>query len=38
MPECACLNKQESEYVSGPEYAKILNMAGFSTCEGYTTF
>ena len=31
-----CLNKQDSEYASGPKYAKILNMAGLSICEGYT--
>ena len=24
-----CLNKQDSEYVSGPKYAKLLNMAKF---------
>ena len=31
MSECGwmCLNKQYSEYASGPKYAKILNMAGF---------
>ena len=26
-----CLYKQDSEYAWGPKYAKILNMAGFST-------
>ena len=31
-----CLNKQDSEYASGPKYAKILNMTGFSICERYT--
>ena len=35
MPEL-CLNKQGSEYTSGPNHAKILNMAGFSICERYT--
>ena len=24
-----CLNKQDSEYASGPKYAKILNVAKF---------
>ena len=43
MPEYTwmCLNKQDSEYASGPKYAKyakILNMAGFSICERYTAF
>ena len=33
-----CLYKQDSEYASGPKYAKILNMAGFSICERYTAF
>ena len=33
-----CLYKQDSEYTSGPKYAKILNMAGFSICESYTAF
>ena len=27
------LYKQDSEYASGPKYAKILNMAGFSISE-----
>ena len=31
-----CLNKKDSEYASGPKYAKILNMTGFSICERYT--
>ena len=29
-----CLNKQYSEYASGPKYAKILNMAKFWTWQG----
>ena len=33
-----CLHKQDSEYVSVPKYAKILNMAGFAMCERYTAF
>ena len=33
-----CLYKQDSEYASGPKYAKILNMAGFSVCDRYTAF
>ena len=33
-----CLNKQDSEYASGPNNAKILIMAGFSICERYTAF
>ena len=41
MPEYVsmCLNKQDSEYASGPkicqsfEYGKIQNMTGFSICE-----
>ena len=32
------LYKQDSEYASGPKYAKILNMAGLSICEYYTAF
>ena len=34
MPEYAwiCLYKQDSKYVSGPGYAKILNMAKFWLC------
>ena len=32
------LDKQDSEYASGPKYAKILNMARFSICERYTAF
>ena len=37
MPEYAWiyLNKQDSEYASGPKYAKILNMAKFWIWEGY---
>ena len=46
MPEYAwmCLNKQDSDYVSRPKYAKILNIpkfwiwTGFSICELYTAF
>ena len=46
MPEYAwmCLDKQDSEYASGPKYAKIVNMAkfwiwhGFSIWERYTAF
>ena len=46
MPEYAwmCLNKQDSEYPSGPKYEqtskydKVLNMEGFSICECYTVF
>ena len=30
-----CLNKQDSEYASGPKYGKILDMAGFSICSEY---
>ena len=34
-----CLYKQDSEYAWGPKYAKILNMAGFSTiCQRYRAF
>ena len=33
-----CLNKQDSEYPSGPKYAKILNMAKFWICKRYTVF
>ena len=33
-----CLYEQDCEYASGPKYAKILNMAGFSKCERYTAF
>ena len=33
-----CLNKQDSEYISDPKYAKLLNKAWFSICERYTTF
>ena len=29
-----CLNKQDSEYASGPKYAKILNIAKFLICQG----
>ena len=34
MPEntSMCVYKQDSEYVSCPKFAKILNMAGFSIC------
>ena len=32
------LNKQDSEYASGPKHAKILNMAGLSICERKTAF
>ena len=40
MSECAWMRlyKQDFEYASGPKYAKILNMAGFSICERYTAF
>ena len=40
MPEYVwmCLNKQDSEYISGPKYDKILNMRGVSISERYTTF
>ena len=40
MPEYAwmCLYKQDSEYASGPKYAKILIMTGFSISECYTAF
>ena len=40
MPEYVwiCLYEQDSEYTSGPKYAKILNVAGFSICERYTAF
>ena len=40
MPEYALkwLNEQDSEYVSGPECAKILNMAGFPICEHSIAF
>ena len=36
MPEYAwvCLNKQNSEYASGPKYAKILNMTKFWLWQG----
>ena len=27
-----CLDKQDSEYASGPKYGKILNMAKFWIC------
>ena len=33
-----CLYKDDSEYASGPKYAKILNMAEHSICKRYTTF
>ena len=33
-----CLYKQDSEYALGTKYAKILNMAVFSTCKPYITF
>ena len=33
-----CLNKQNSEYASGPKYIKILNMVGFSISKSYTVF
>ena len=33
-----CLNKQDSEYVSGPKYGKVQNMAGFPICQRYTAF
>ena len=37
-----CLNlsryEQDSEYTSGPKYAKILNVTGFSICERCTAF
>ena len=29
------LYKQDSEYASGPKYAKILNMSGVTRCSGY---
>ena len=29
-----CLDKQDSEYASGPKYGKILNMAKFWICQG----
>ena len=29
-----CLNKQDSEYASGPKYAKILNIAKFLIWQG----
>ena len=32
------IDKQNSEYASGPKYAKVLNVAGFSICERYTAF
>ena len=40
MPEHdgMCLNKQDSEYASGPKCDKILNMAGFSICKHYPVF
>ena len=40
IPEYAWMfqYKQDSEYVSGPNYAKILNMAGFLMRERYTGF
>ena len=31
-------NKQDSEYASGPQYTKLLNMAKFSISERYTAF
>ena len=36
MPEYAwmCLNKQDSEYSSGPKYAKLLNMTKFWIWKG----
>ena len=36
MPEYVwmCLNKQDSEYASGPKYAKILNMTTFWIWDG----
>ena len=39
-----CLKKQNTEYASGPQdakilnIAKVLNMARFSICECYTVF
>ena len=33
-----CLNKQNSEYTSGPKFVKILKKVGFSTCERYAVF
>ena len=32
------LNKWDCQYASGPKYAKILLMAGFSLCQHYTVF
>ena len=36
MPEYVwmCLNKQDSEYASGPKYAKILNITAFWIWDG----
>ena len=33
-----CQYKLDSEYVLGPKYPKILNMAKFSTCQQYKAF
>ena len=33
-----CLNKDDSEYASGPKYTKILNMTRLSMCERYTAY
>ena len=40
MPKYAwtCLYEQDSEYASGPKYAKVLNMAKFWMCERNTAF
>ena len=40
MPEYAwmCLYEQDSIYVLGPKYGKVLYLAGFSICESYTAF
>ena len=40
MPEYTgmCICKQNSEYTSGPKYAKILNLAGLAICESYAAF
>ena len=40
ITECAwiCLNKQISEYASGPKHAKIRNMAKFSIREHYAAW
>ena len=33
-----CLCKLDSEYATGPKYAKTLNMAEFLICERYKAF